>query len=160
MVSRGLFSSTELGTKHLMPYTMREHPHWAQVAVRTCRVLAYASAVVCGVAAFLFSTSTLTTPAAYIMVCSMALFGLICLVGTLMLNYILEWISLFFLCAGLSCYVISAWFLAASSPNRVAGTAALTMLLLFLCIRVIDLTVYWLKNVKVARMAKGIRDDA
>lgn len=142
-----------------MPYTVREHPHWAQVAIRTARVLAYASSVVSGVAAFLFSTIVVTSPTAFIMVCSMAVFGLACLVATLLLNYIIEWISLFFLCAGFSCYVISAWVAATTQPNRIAGTAALTMLLMFLSIRVIDLTVYWLKNVHVARLTKGIRND-
>jgi hypothetical protein len=142
-----------------MPYTMREHPHWAQVAIRTARVLAYAASVTAGIAAFLYSSTVLTNPAALIMVCSMAIFGVACLVATLIMNYIIEWIALFFLCAGFSCYVVSAWFLASHDPTKIAGTAALTMLLLFLSIRVIDLTVYWLKNVHVARMAKELRDD-
>ena len=140
---------------------MQSHPHWAQVAIRTCRVLAYASSVVTGLAAFMFTTPSVgASPALYIIAGSMLLFGLVCLVGTLMLNYIIEWIALFFLCAGLSYYVISIWFTVAGQPNKIAGTACLTMLLFFLAIRAIDLTVYWLKNVRVARMQKDMGNDA
>jgi len=140
-----------------MPYTMQSHPHWAQVAVRTCRVLAYAASTVAGLAVFIFSTPALASnPAVYVIAGSMMLFGLICLVGTLMLNYIVEWISLFFLCAGLSYYVASVWITVFGAPSKIAGTSALTMLVLFLAIRAIDLTVYWLKNVRVAQMAKDL----
>lgn len=86
----------------------------------------------------------------------MIVFGLFCLIGTMTMHWVLEWISLFFLCAGLSVYVLSVWFTVLSTPNRIAGTSALTMLVLFLMIRAIDLTVYWLKNVKVAKIAKDM----
>lgn len=138
---------------------MREHPHWAAVTVRTARVLVYAMAVTAGVSAFLFSPRTLSVPGAIIIVSSMAIFGLACLVGTILQNYIIEWISLFFLTAGMSCYVITVWFSVWHSPARLAGTAVLSMLVLLLVIRVVDLTVYWWKNVRIARLVKDMEDD-
>lgn len=138
---------------------MREHPHWAAVTVRTARVLCYAMAVTAGVSAFLFTPMSLSIPGAFIIVASMVIFGLACLVGTLIQNYIVEWISLFFLTAGMSCYVISVWFNVWHAPARVAGTAVLSMLVLLLVIRVVDLTVYWWKNVRIARLVKDMEDD-
>ena len=134
-----------------------EYPHWAEVTVRTLRVLMYSMSVLTGVAAFLFTPASMSMTA-YAIVTLMLIFGLACLVGTLIGNYVVEWVSLFFLTGGLSLYVVSVWFTAFSAPTRLAGSAVLSMLIFALMIRVIDLTVYWLKNVRAARLAKDMED--
>jgi hypothetical protein len=152
----GEFLSKQLGTK-LSPYRISEYPHWAEITVRTLRVLMYSMSVLTGIAAFFF-TSTSMTPVVYVIVGAMLVFGLACLVGTLIMNYIVEWISLFFLTGGLSFYVLSVWFAAFSQPTKLAGSFVLTMLILALTIRIIDLTVYWIKNVRAARIVRDMED--
>ena len=118
----------------------------------------YSMSVLTGVGAILFTPQSMT-PAAWLIIVAMLVFGLACLVGTLVQNYIIEWVSLFFLTAGLSLYVVSVWFTAFSAPTRIAGAASLTMLILALSIRLVDLTVYWLKNVKAAKIARDLDSD-
>lgn len=136
----------------MSPYRISEYPHWAEVTVRTLRVLMYSMSVLTGVAALLFTPASMTV-AAYLIVVLMLVFGLACLVGTLIMNYIVEWVSLWFLTGGLSLYVLSVWATAFSAPTKIAGSSVLTMLILALMIRTVDLTVYWMKNVRAARIA-------
>lgn len=141
----------------MSPYRISEYPHWADVTVRTLRVLMYSMSVLTGVAAFLFTPASMTV-AAFFIVTLMLIFGLTCLVGTLIGNYIIEWVSLWFLTGGLSLYVLSVWATAFSQPTKIAGSSVLSMLILALMIRVVDLTVYWMKNVRAARIARDMED--
>ena len=142
----------------MSPYRITEYPHWAEVTVRTLRVLMYSMSVLTGVAAILFTPRSMT-PAAWFIITAMLIFGLACLVGTLIQHYVIEWVSLFFLTAGLSLYVVSVWFTAFSAPTRIAGSAVLSMLIFALSIRLVDLTVYWLKNVRAAKIARDMDSD-
>lgn len=115
----------------------------------------YSMSVLTGVAALVFTPASMAV-GAYIIVGLMLIFGLVCLVGTLIQNYIVEWISLFFLTGGLSLYVVSVWFTAFAAPTKLAGSFVLSMLILALTIRITDLTVYWVKNVRAARIARDM----
>lgn len=115
----------------------------------------YSMSVLTAVAAFMFTSASMSV-AVYPIVAAMFVFGLACLVGTLIQNYIIEWVSLFFLTGGLSLYVVSVWFAAFTAPTKLAGSFVLTMLILALTIRIIDLTVYWAKNVRAARIARDM----
>lgn len=122
----------------------------------------YGMAIVFGVGAILFTPVSLAHgPSVWtvVIVGSMLVFGFACLIGTLLKNYIVEWVSLFFLTAGLSSYVLTVWVSAVESPNKIAGSSMLTMLVLSLAIRLVDLTVYWLKNVKAAKLARDLGND-
>lgn len=94
----------------------------------------------------------------YVIITLMLVFGLACLVGTLLANYIVEWVSLWFLTGGLALYVVSVWATALEHPTKLAGSFVLTMLILALTIRIVDLTVYWLKNVRAARIVRDMED--
>jgi hypothetical protein len=117
----------------------------------------YSMSVLTAVAAFVFTPPSMSV-AAYLIIALMLIFGLGCLVATLIQHYVAEWISLFFLTGGLSFYVVSVWFTAFAAPTKLAGSFVLTMLILALTIRVVDLTVYWVKNVRAARIARDLED--
>lgn len=141
-----------------MPFAVQHYPHWAVVLVRTLRILAYAFASLTGVAAVLFTPNSIT-PTTVLIIASMGFFGAVCLVGTLWQQYVVEWISLFFLAGGISIYVVGLWVGALSNTRYVTAASVLTMLILLLLVRIVDLTVYWLKMVKVAVISKELADD-
>lgn len=119
----------------------------------------YSMSVMTGVAAYFFPSATMS-PVGLLVVTVMLIFGLACLVGSLIMNYIIEWVSLFFLTGGLSFYVLSVWFSAFDRPTRLAGSFILSMLVIALTIRILDLTVYWVKNVRAARIARDLDSDS
>jgi hypothetical protein len=121
-------------------------------------MLSYAFATLTGIAAVVFTPASVT-PQTVVIISTMAIFGLVCLVGTTIQKYVVEWISLFFLTAGISVYVAGLWVGALSSTKYIAAASLFTMLVLLLVVRLIDLTVYWLKVVKVAVIQKEIEDD-
>lgn len=141
-----------------MPFAVQNYPKWAQIAARTARILSYAFASLTGVAAVLFTPASIT-PSTIIIISTLAFFGLVCLVGTLWQQYVVEWISLFFLAAGIAVYVTGLWVKALGDVKYISTASIFTMLLLLLVIRIVDLTVYWLKNVKMAAISRGIEDD-
>lgn len=141
-----------------MPFAVQNYPKWAQVTVRTARILAYAFASLTGVAAVLFTPASIT-PATIVIISTLAFFGLVCLIASVWQKYVWEWISLYFLSAGIAVYVAGLWVKALGDLKYVSGASIFTMLLLLLVVRIIDLTVYWLKNVKVATLSRGIEDD-
>lgn len=141
-----------------MPFAFQNYPNWAILWVRTARILSYAFATLTGVAAVIFTPASIT-PQTIVIIATMALFGLVCLVGTLLQNYVVEWISLFFLSAGISVYVAGLWVGSLSSTKYIAAASLFTMLVLLLVVRLVDLTVYWLKIVRVAAINKEIEDD-
>jgi hypothetical protein len=141
-----------------MPFAVQNYPQWAVVAVRTARILAYAFATLTGVAAVLFTPSSIT-PSRIAIIATMAVFGLVCLVGTLLQKYVIEWISLFFLAGGITVYVAGLWIGALTNIRYVTIASVLSMLVLLLIVRLIDLTVYWLKNVRIAVLSRGLDVD-
>ena len=141
-----------------MPFAVQNYPTWAVVATRTARILSYAFAALTGIAAVLFTPSSIT-PSTIVIISTMAVFGLVCLIGTLWQKYVWEWISLFFLSAGISVYVAGLWAGAMMNPKFVSAASVFTMLILLLVVRLVDLTVYWLKIVRVAAISKGLADD-
>lgn len=141
-----------------MPFAVQNYPSWAQITVRTARILAYAFASMTGIAAVLFTPASIT-PQTIVIISTMALFGLVCLVGTLLQQYVVEWISLFFLVAGIVVYVTGLWIKSVGDAKYISASSFMTMLVFLLVVRLIDLTVYWLKNVKIATISKDLEED-
>lgn len=143
----------------MSPYeAIHDYPRWAEIAVRTTRILGYAFAAMTGLAAVIFTPASIT-PATIVIVASMGVFGLLCLAGSLFQKYIIEWISLFFLTGGICVYVMGIWITAFSNTRVIAAASMFTFLVLLLSVRLIDLTVYWWKNVKAASIVKELSDD-
>jgi len=142
----------------MSPFIIHEYPKWAERAIRTARILSYAFSALTGVAALVFTPSSLK-PEMYIIVGSMAVFGLICMVASLGKRYVLEWVSLFFLAAGITTYVAAVWISAISNSKVVAGASIFTVLVLLMLIRLVDLTVFWLRNVRAAKLRQELPDD-
>lgn len=141
-----------------MVFAIQNYPAWAVTWLRISRMLSYAFATLTGVAAVVFTPASIT-PQTVVIISTMAVFGLVCLVGTTIQNYVVEWVSLFFLTAGISVYCAGLWVGAFSSTKYIAAASLFTMLVLLLIVRIIDLTVYWLKIVKVAVIQKELEDD-
>lgn len=139
----------------MSPFAIQNYPLWAVIAVRTARILGYACAVATGIGAVVFTPSSVT-PATYVIVGSLAFFGLVCLIGAVWQKYVWEWVSLFFLTGGISVYVVGMWLQVAGNHRFVASASIFTMLVMLLVVRLIDLTVYWVKNVKAAKLSKEI----
>jgi len=141
-----------------MPFAIQNYPEWAVTWVRISRMLSYAFATITGVAAVVFTPASIT-PQTIVIISTMAIFGLVCLIGTTLQKYVVEWISLFFLTAGIVVYAAGLWVGALGNLKYVAAASLFTMLVLLLVVRLIDLTVYWLKIVKVAVIQKELEDD-
>lgn len=141
-----------------MPFAVQNYPAWAVAWVRVARILSYAFASLTGIAAVLFTPASIT-PQTIIIISTMALFGLVCLIGTLVQKYVVEWISLFFLSGGISIYVAGLWIKALEDLKYVSAASIFTMLVLLLVVRLVDLTVYWLKVVKVAVLSKEMEEN-
>lgn len=141
-----------------MTFAIQNYPAWAVTWVRICRMLSYAFATITGGAAVVFTPASIT-PQTIVIISTMAIFGLVCLIGTTVQHYVVEWISLFFLSAGISVYVAGLWVSSFDNTKYIAAASLFTMLVLLLVVRLIDLTVYWLKIVRVAVIQKEIDDD-
>lgn len=141
-----------------MPFAVQNYPQWAVLVTRTARILGYAFASLTGIAAVLFTPASIT-PATIVIISTMAFFGLVCLVGTLWQQYVVEWVALFFLTGGITVYVTGLWMGAVGNSKYVAVASIFTMLILLLVVRLVDLTVYWMKIVKVAAISKDLEDD-
>lgn len=139
----------------MSPFAVQNYPLWAVIAVRTARILGYAFAALTGIAAILITPNSVT-PATYVIVGSLAIFGFVCLVGAIWQKYVWEWISLFFLTGGITVYVVGVWLQAGTNPKVIAGASVFTMLVMLLIVRLIDLTVYWVKNVRAAALSQEI----
>jgi hypothetical protein len=141
----------------MSPFIIHEYPKWAERTIRSARIASYAFATLTGLAAILFTPTSLK-PEAYIIVGSMALFGMICMVASSLKMYVLEWVSLFFLTAGISTYVAAIWVSSLSNIKVVAGASIFTVLVLLMLIRLVDLTVFWLRNVRAAKLRQELPD--
>lgn len=143
----------------MSPYTIHDYPAWAALLVRVARSALYTCSMTAGIAAVAFTPEALNKNGAWAMVATMVIFGSVCLTGVLWQKYVIEWISLFFLTAGMSIYVAAIWVLTIGRPSAIAGASIFTMLVLFLLIRLIDLTVYWLKNFRAAKLNREMSND-
>jgi hypothetical protein len=141
----------------MSPFIIHEYPKWAERSIRVARIMSYAFSALTGVAALLLTPNSLK-PEMYVIVGSMAVFGLVCMAAAITKRYVLEWVSLFFLTAGITTYVAAVWVSAISNPKAVAGASIFTVLVLLMLIRVIDLTVFWLRNVRAARLRQELPD--
>lgn len=142
----------------MSPFIIHEYPRWAEATVRAARIGSYAFSALTGFAA-LFLTPSSLKPETFIIVGSMALFGLICMVASILKMYVLEWVCLFFLAAGISTYVAAIWVLAVANPKSVAGASIFTVLVLLMLIRLVDLTVFWMRNVRAVKLRQELSDD-
>lgn len=142
-----------------MPFVIHEYPKWAEHTVRFLRIAAYAFACLTGVAV-IFLAPDKFTPDLYVIVSSMAVFGLICTVSAILKLFVLEWISLFFLTAGILIYVATVWALVFVNIQYLASASIFMVLVLFMCVRLVDLTVFWLRNVRATKLQKELSDHA
>lgn len=140
-----------------MPFVIHEYPKWAEHTVRIMRIAAYAFACLTGLAVIILAPSKFT-PDLYVIVSSMAVFGLICTVAAILKMYVLEWVSLFFLTAGILIYVATVWALVFVNIQYLASASIFMVLVLFMCIRLVDLTVFWLRNVRATKLQKELSD--
>ena len=141
----------------MSPFVIHEYPKWAERAIRVARIMSYAFSALTGVAALLLTPNSLK-PEMYIIVGSMAVFGLVCMVASITKRYVLEWVSLFFLTAGITTYVAAVWVSAIYNAKAIAGASIFTVLVLLMCIRLVDLTVFWLRNVRAAKLRLELPD--
>lgn len=141
----------------MSPFIIHEYPKWAERTMRVLRISSYAFCTLTGVAAIFLTPSSLKAEM-FVIVGSMALFGLVCTVASVMKRYVVEWVSLFFLAAGITSYVAAVWLSAMSNPKAIAGASIFTVLVLLMLIRLVDLTVFWMKNVRAVKLRQELPD--
>jgi hypothetical protein len=142
----------------MSPFVIHEYPKWAERTVRFARIASYGFCALTGLSAVFFTPNSLKAET-YIIVGTMAVFGLICMVASITKRYVLEWVSLFFLTAGISTYVAAIWVSSIGNEKYVAGASIFTVLVLLMLIRVVDLTVFWLRNVRAAKLRLELPSD-
>lgn len=142
----------------MSPFIVHDYPKWAEVSIRVGRILGYAFATVTGLSAIIFTPNSLK-PEMYGIVGSMVVFGLVCMIAALGKRFIMEWVSLFFLTAGVSTYVAAMWVGSLSNVKYIGAASIFTFLILLMAIRLIDLTVYWQKNLQAAKLSKALGYD-
>lgn len=135
----------------MSPFVIHGYPRWADITVWILRTLSYGFCTLTGAAA-LFLTPNSLKPETYIIVGSMLVFGLVCMIATLLKRFIVEWVALFFLSAGISMYVASVWVTALTNNKVIAGASIFTVLIILMFIRIIELTVFWQRNVRAAKL--------
>lgn len=145
------------GADHMSTHTV-EYPPWAEHAIWMTRSASYAFAALTGVGALLFTPASLKSES-YIIVGTMLVFGIICFLASVFKRYIVEWISLFFLTGGISIYVTAVWISAIGKPMAIAGASIFTVLVLLMVVRLIELTVFWRRNVKTAKLSQELGCD-
>ena len=138
---------------------IHEYPLWAERTVWALRVFGYGFAANTGAAALIYTPASLK-PEMYVIVGSMLVFGLVCMVSALTKRYIIEWVSLFFLTGGISTYVCAMWASTLINQKAIGAASVFTFLVLLMLVRVIDLTVYWRRNVQAAKLQEVLNGDA
>lgn len=140
--------------KAMSPYRIFEHPLWAERLVRGCRVLMYAAATAAGYGALYLTPPSLnpeSAASAFWVGTALFLFGGVCMIGAAFQKWLVEWLSLYFLAGALGVYATAVIVQVLNGGlNKVALSGIMLMLFFALVIRLIDLTVYWWKNVKAA----------
>lgn len=139
-------------------FAIHAYPKWAEVTVWILRTSSYAFCMYTGAAALLFTPLSIK-PEAYAIVGSMLGFGLVCMVAAIFKRYIVEWVSLFFLAGGISMYVAAVWISAVNNNKVIAGASIFTVLLILMLIRIVELTVFWQRNVRAAKLQQVLNAD-
>lgn len=143
----------------MSPFVIHGYPKWADITVWLLRTASYAFCTYTGAAALIFTPASIK-PEAYAIVGSMLGFGLVCMVATLFKRYIIEWVSLFFLSAGISMYVASVWISAINNNKVIAGASIFTVLIILMLVRIVELTVFWQRNARAARLQQELTPNA
>lgn len=147
----------------MSPHRLQNSPPWANLLIRLFRFGIYACAGLAGVGVLVASTPSTGKLFPHIVSVAMGItllvFGLLCLVGTSLQKWVLEWVALWFLSGAILVYTVALWTAATGQLTRLAGASAISMLLLFMLIRCIELSVYWLQNVRVAQLKQAVLSD-
>ena len=141
----------------MSPFVIHGYPKWADITVWILRTLSYAFCTLTGAAALFFTPASLK-PQTFVIVGSMLVFGLVCMIATALKRFVVEWVSLFFLAAGISMYVASVWISAINNNKVIAGASIFTVLILLMFIRIIELTVFWQRNVRAAKLQRVLNN--
>jgi hypothetical protein len=131
--------------------------------LRVIRLLQYGSAVMAGAALVLVSSPSVNSVSTIalnnVLGCVLLVAGTICLIGAAMQRWIWEWVALFFVSGAIGVYTVAICAAAVGNNARLAGAGAILMLFFALAIRLVDLTVYWIKNVRTAKIKRNMEDD-
>lgn len=123
----------------------------------------YAAAATAGFGALFLTPPSLnpeSAASAFWIGSSLLIFGGVCLIGALLQRWVIEWLSLYFLAGALGVYAVAVISqILAGGVEKVALAGMMLMLFFSLLIRLIDLTVYWVKNVKAAQRKAHEHDD-
>jgi hypothetical protein len=142
---------------------MQDSPPWANWLIRVLRFVGYSTASLAGLGVLIASTPA--TASLFPRVVSISqgtvliVFGLLCLVGASLQKWVLEWVSLWFLSSAILVYTVAIWAAVGGQPSRLAGAGALSFLLCFMLIRIVELTAYWVQNVRVAKLKQAVLPD-
>lgn len=90
---------------------------------------------------------------------TLTVFGTLCFLGTVTQRWVVEWVCMFFLSAAIMIYTLAIWSAAIGNVTKLAGAGAISMLVLLMLIRIVDLTVYWLQNVRAAKIKMAVLSD-
>lgn len=131
--------------------------------VRVARLLQYGGAILAGAALILVSSPSVNKVSSgelnALLGCVLLVSGTVCLIGSSLQRWIWEWVSLFFVAGCIGVYTVALCTAAFHDSARIAGAGAILMLFFALTIRLVDLTVYWIKNVRTAKIKKVMEDD-
>lgn len=145
----------------MSPYRIHTYPKWADILVRVLRLLQYGSSVLAGAAIILVPSPSINITAHTmnsVLGIVLLVAGLLCLVGAALQRWVWEWVSLFFVTGAIGVYSVVICSGAFTNPTRLAGAGAILMLFFLLATRAVDLTVYWVKNVRTARIKQVMEE--
>jgi peptidoglycan biosynthesis protein MviN/MurJ (putative lipid II flippase) len=122
------------------------------------RAISYLLAAGMGLGILLFYPANGAYPVLINQICGWLslVFGLVCCVSTVRKHWMHEWSALFFLIFAISIYVVIAWSKLATSWTGFAGSCALSWLLVLNIFRLVELTVFFVKAVRGAKMRRRV----
>jgi len=130
--------------------------------VRVLRLFQYGGAMLCGAGLILLPSPAVSSATSLALNGAMGIVllvaGTVCLIGSALQRWVWEWVSLFFVSGAIGVYTVIICAAALHNPARIAGAGALLILFFALTIRLVDLTVYWIKNVRTAKIKQVIED--
>lgn len=140
------------------PFSTREYPPWADTIFRVIRGISYTLAAGMGVGLLFFYPTTPRYPDSLNDVCGLIaiISGLFCLQATIRKRWIQEWLALFFLIFSVSIYAVIAVSRMFITIEDLAGACALLWLLMGNLFRLAELTIFFEKSVRSARIRKGV----
>lgn len=141
-----------------MPYTLA--PPWAHRTLYAVRTGAYTSGFVAGLGALVFTPTSISDALSVGVTDTwgvMAMAGaVLALYGSMRERYRWEAAGLPLLGAGMLVYAYTVWSLIPDVPTRLAQAGTISMALLLLLIRMIDLLLVWLRALRDARDQKTL----